>query len=413
MANPEHLAKLREGVEAWNAWRAANRNIRFDLSGIDSKEYYKRMELGYRRMELVGFDFSGVGSLSRSEFELTTESVVSALLAMETWQNPFEWDNGGTHSYADIRSAHLQYADLTKCMLIGADLRRTDLTGADLSEVKGRWALLKDSNLSETIFRNADLSLADFRGSELSYANFSGADLRGARFDNAHVIETTFDGAKLDWAIFSSTTLAGLDLSEADGLSASTHFGVSYLDIHTFVRSGGRISHNFLKGCGIPDSFILYSESLVGAAIEFYSCFLSYSTKDQDFADRLYGNLQAKGVRCWFAPVDLKIGDRFRIRIDESIRLHDKLLLILSERSIASPWVEDEVESALERERRDGKPVLFPVTLDDAVWDTKVAWAASMRRMRHIGDFRKWKDHQAYLKAFERLLGDLKPAAAR
>jgi hypothetical protein len=58
--------------------------------------------------------------------------------------------------------------------------------------------------------------------------------------------------------------------------------------------------------------------SLIGKAFEFYSCFISYSTKDHDFAERIYADLQSKGVRCWFAPEDLKIGDRFRQRIDES-----------------------------------------------------------------------------------------------
>jgi len=40
--------------------------------------------------------------------------------------------------------------------------------------------------------------------------------------------------------------------------------------------------------------------------------------------------------------------------------------------------------------------------------DTDQAWAASLRRTRHIGDFTCWKDHDAFKKAFERLLRDLK-----
>ncbi len=114
------------------------------------------------------------------------------------------------------------------------------------------------------------------------------------------------------------------------------------------------------------------------------------------------------GVRCWFAPEDLKIGDRFRQRIDEAIRLHDRLLLILSEHSVLSDWVREEVESCLEREHREKRTVLFPVRLDDAVMDTQEAWAASIRHQRHIGDFRKWKDHDAYQKALERLMRDLR-----
>jgi hypothetical protein len=66
------------------------------------------------------------------------------------------------------------------------------------------------------------------------------------------------------------------------------------------------------------------------------------------------------------------------------------------------------VETALERERRDKRLVLFPIRIDDAVMDTTAVWAASIRRTRHIGDFTRWKDHDSYQKGFERLLRDLK-----
>lgn len=142
--------------------------------------------------------------------------------------------------------------------------------------------------------------------------------------------------------------------------------------------------------------------------IEFYSCFISYSSKDQEFAERLHADLRSKNIRCWFAPEDLKIGDKFRPSFDEAIRVHDKLMVLLSENSVSSEWVEKEVETAFEKEHREKKTVLFPIRLDDAVMETQQAWAADIRRTRHIGDFRGWKDHDSYKKAFERLLRDLK-----
>jgi len=51
--------------------------------------------------------------------------------------------------------------------------------------------------------------------------------------------------------------------------------------------------------------------------------------------------------------------------------------------------------------------VLFPVRLDDAVMKTSEAWAAKLRRSRNIGDFRIWKDHDAYQAALKRVLRDL------
>jgi hypothetical protein len=52
--------------------------------------------------------------------------------------------------------------------------------------------------------------------------------------------------------------------------------------------------------------------------------------------------------------------------------------------------------------------VLFLVRLDDAVIETKEAWASKLLHSRNIGDFRRWKDHDAYQKALERVLRDLR-----
>jgi hypothetical protein len=90
----------------------------------------------------------------------------------------------------------------------------------------------------------------------------------------------------------------------------------------------------------------------------------------------------------------------------------EDVLLILSEHSVKSEWVQDELEAALERERRGKRLVLFPIRIDDAVVETEQAWAASIRRTRHIGDFTKWEQHASYKRAFERLLRDLKAEQA-
>ena len=62
--------------------------------------------------------------------------------------------------------------------------------------------------------------------------------------------------------------------------------------------------------------------------------------------------------------------------------------------------------AAFEEERNRGQIVLFPVRLDEAVMDTNEAWAAKLRA-RNIGDFRKWKDHDAYTQSLSRVLRDL------
>jgi hypothetical protein len=162
----------------------------------------------------------------------------------------------------------------------------------------------------------------------------------------------------------------------------------------------------FLRGCGLPDRLIDYLPSLLEEAIQYYSCFISYSSKDDAFTKRLHADLQNTGVRCWFAPHDLPIGAKILDALDEAIRLRDKVLLILSEHSIKSDWVEDEVTTAFEEERKREHPMLFPIRLDDTVMDTHEAWAAKLRA-RNIGDFRNWKNHDKYKISLERVLRDL------
>jgi hypothetical protein len=142
------------------------------------------------------------------------------------------------------------------------------------------------------------------------------------------------------------------------------------------------------------------------AAIQFYSCFLIYSAKDVEFAKRIHADLQNDGVRCWLAPQDMPIGGKILDEIDAAIRLRDKVLVVLSEHSVKSDWVEDAVTKGFEEERRRGQIVLFPLRLDETVMETTEAWAAKLRA-RLIGDFQHWKDHDAYKQNFERVLRDL------
>jgi TIR domain/Pentapeptide repeats (8 copies) len=282
---------------------------------------------------------------------------------------------------------NLTGANLDGANLIGADLHGADLSGAQLSGAQLSGAYLYGANLS-----GAQLSRA-----YLAVANLTGAHLSGANFHEVQLFETV---------------LGNVDLSAVTGLETCRHLGPSIIDFRTLRRTG-RLPLAFLRGVGLPDSFIEYLPSLLNQPIQMYSCFISYSSKDHEFAERLHADLQNKGVRCWFAPHDLPIGAKTWDTIDEAIRLRDKLLLILSGNSIASDWVEDEVNKAFAEERERNRLVLFPVRIDDAVMVTSEPWARKLLDQRHIGDFHQWKDHDAYQKELERLLRDLTVGAAK
>jgi uncharacterized protein YjbI with pentapeptide repeats len=273
---------------------------------------------------------------------------------------------------ADLSEVNLQYANLLGATLDSSTLERANLFGVNLVVANLSDANLSQANLSAATLSRACMSNAKLINAILTDTNLSGAELRNA----------DLTGTKLGATVFSDT-----NLESTLGLELCKHFGPSTLDHRTLIKSGP-LPLTFLRGVGLPDLLIDLAPALRGDPLQFHACFLSYSSQDQAFAERLYADLQNKGVRCWYAPEDLKIGERIRHGIDEAIRVHDKLLLILSEHSVASQWVEQEVQRALGQERKTGKTIIFPIRIDDAVMAIDGGWAEYIRNTRNIGDMR-------------------------
>jgi hypothetical protein len=360
MANDEHVALFERGTKIWNEWREQNPNITPDLSGAS-------LEADHFEANLRGVN------LSRANL-----------------------------SHRFLAAANLTEAKLTKSDLTEANLSEANLTKANLYDANLYCANLAFTNLTEASLIGANLTEADLRGANLTEASLGVANLTTALLD-----DTNFAGA-----LFSKTIFGDLDLSGATGLDSCGHLGPSIIDVDTLLRSR-HLPLSFLRGCGLPDKVIEYLPSLRGEAIQFYSCFISYSANNQVFAKTLHADMQDRGVRCWFAPHDLPIGAKTWNAIDEAIRLKDKLLLILSKASIASDWVEDEVNKAYAEERSRKEVVLFPIRIDNTVMSTAEPWAVKLRDQRNIGDFRQWRRPAEYQKSLERLLRDLKASGGK
>jgi hypothetical protein len=295
--------------------------------------------------------------------------------------------------------------DLTNSILAGADL-----TGAFLSSANFENADLSDANLSYTDLRlstlvHTRLCRANLSNASLPHTNFHGADLQDAILTGATAVHTSFDS---------------VDLSLVKGLKSIVHRGPSTVGIDSIYLSRGNIPEVFLRGCGVPDEFITYARSLVGKAIEFYSCFISYSTKDEDFARRLYSRMRDEKLRVWFAPEDIKSGQKIHEQLERAIQVHDRLLIVLSEQSMKSEWVMTEIRKARKAEIKEKRRKLFPIRLVDFErvkdWecfdaDTGKDLAVELREY-HIPDFSNWKEHDSFEQGFSRLLRDLKAEEA-
>jgi uncharacterized protein YjbI with pentapeptide repeats len=200
MANEEQVALLKQGADAWNAWRERNLDILPDLSQAD----FTGMDI--TEADLAGADLRKT-NLSRSNLtraDLTGVDITEADLGQARLRR-------ATLRTAKLRRANFNEANLSHADLTGADLYKAYLSGASLSGTD-----LNEANLNEANFNEANLSGADLRGANLSRANLTGADLRGANLSRADLT-----GANLTYA-----QLADVDLTAAN-LTDCRIYGIS------------------------------------------------------------------------------------------------------------------------------------------------------------------------------------------
>lgn len=189
MANEEHLALLRRGVEVWNEWREKNSKISPDLREADLREADLR-ETDLRETDLREADLRNA--------DLT----------------------GANLTGANLRMAHVSGANFSKAVLRKADLREAHVTDkgfirADLIEAGFKEQYLGGTWFNRTDLTGADLTGADLRGAEFRWAALIGADLRNAYFLGVKFNEADFTGADLSNADLSETQALSTNFSNA------------------------------------------------------------------------------------------------------------------------------------------------------------------------------------------------------
>lgn len=391
MPNEEHLNLLKQGVAQWNKWRWRYQEIQPRLNDANLND------ANLNGADLHGTDLHGA-DLSRTSLVRTNLSHANL--------------NGANLIGANLSSANLNHANLDRSDLSAANLSFAYASHTNLSNAKLNTAKLVGAALNGANLNTADLTTANLLGAYLSLADLSHANLSHADLSGTDLLGVNLNGANLRGVTAYRTIFASTDLRTVKGLAKINHQGPSRVELHTVQLPQDGSAIHFLRGAGVPDEWIDDYHIRMMHPIQYHSCFISYAHQDDDLARRLHADLQDKGVRCWFAPHDMRTGDKIRPRVDEAIHLQDKLLLILSEHSVNSDWVEHEVETALAREHRDKRTILFSIRMDNAILEHEyTGWTALVHNERHIGDFTGWKDHGRYQAAFERMMRDLKKAA--
>ena len=372
MADPKHVAKLEEGVDAWNRWREENPEIRPNLD----------------QAKLPGFQL-----------------------------------NSAALHETSLRGALLIGANLDSADIYGSDLERANLYGANLTNANLTGATLPGANLSSAVLTGSFCGYSNLRGAHLSEADFSYSDLNHSDLQKAELVSTNLNYSNLQnvnfrSAIIGMTSFGHLDLSKNLHLDLAEHSQASIVGNDTLSITAAALSKDssnrgpvetFLRAAGLSEPFMALFASLIENPIEFYTCFISYAHADKAFARRLYDSLQGRGIRCWLDEKDLRPGDPIFDHVNEAIRLHDKVLLCCSLGSLTSKWVDTEIASALQAEMKTGSNRLIPLDLDGYLLDGWDGPKAELVRSRLAADFTGWKtDHDKFEAQLERVVEALR-----
>jgi uncharacterized protein YjbI with pentapeptide repeats len=371
MANEVQLSILKQGVEVWNKWRAENLKKSVDLTGADLAD------------------------------------------ANLNWVNLSE---------ANLDSAHLNRAILKGADLSGAQFEGAWLTTADLGEFHDPYGEMVRTNLSGANLTNATFLSTNLSGVNLTSARLNGASLSEANLRGAILAGSCFQKTQVENTIFGNT-----DLSLVIGLEDAVHGGPSSISTDVFVLSKGKIPDAFLRGCGLSDWEVeavkMYNPDLsneeinnmqykiyelrASQAIQISPLFISYSHSDSKFVDLIGNSLTKQGIRYWRDIHDMKAG-RIETQIDRGIRQNPTVLLVLSEHSLSSDWVEHEVRTARGLEKDMGRDVLCPIALDDS-WKSSPWPKRVMEQIMeyNILDFSAWKDDSKFEGMFRKLIDGL------
>ena len=91
------------------------------------------------------------------------------------------------------------------------------------------------------------------------------------------------------------------------------------------------------------------------------SIFLSHNFADKPFARRLAIDLDAQGIRYWLDEAEIKVGESLIEKIREGLDAAAYVAVILSPDSVKSPWVQREVDVALNQEIQGRRVKVLPL----------------------------------------------------
>ena len=92
--------------------------------------------------------------------------------------------------------------------------------------------------------------------------------------------------------------------------------------------------------------------------------FISHNSKDKPFVRKLAKALELHNIRCWVDEAEIRFGESLVQKVSEAINSIDLVVAVISNNSVFSNWVRQELDWAMTKEIKGNRVIVIPIIID-------------------------------------------------
>lgn len=107
-----------------------------------------------------------------------------------------------------------------------------------------------------------------------------------------------------------------------------------------------------------------YSSRLSARSLKSPTVFISHNSKDKPFVRKLASSLRTHNIRCWVDEAEIRFGESLVQKISDAISKIDLVIAVISNNSVYSNWVRQELDWAMTKEIRGNRIIVIPIIIE-------------------------------------------------
>lgn len=194
----------------------------------------------------------------------------------------------------------------------------------------------------------------------IEYSYFNNVDLRNSFFVDTILYKSAFLDCEFRPGTISRTDESKIDLPN-----------YASIDFQSILKSDKFDKQTLENYFNIHEAGVKEIVKGMASKMNFKSVFISYSFKDEKFANFLNDELKRRGVKTFLWGKDAPSGRPLEDIMSSNVKKHDKTLFIASANSLKSIACQYELSEGRKKQEATWNSIFFPIHIDDFLFTVK------------------------------------------